>query len=89
MSLSAGPPEKEEFFYKVRDDSNKRIHHNLKGKARKDYRNVTEDWENASVSIVRIAYESKLIPNMMNIIFKHSNGILILGGKSIIPRSGS
>ena len=48
-----GPPEKEEFFYKIRDDSNKRIHHNLKDKARKDYRNTTEDWENATVSTVR------------------------------------
>ena len=35
----------------MRDDSNKRIHHSLKGKERKDYRNTTEDWENAIVSV--------------------------------------
>ena len=35
----------------VRDENNKRIHHNRKGRARKDYRDTTEDWENAVVRL--------------------------------------
>ncbi len=46
--LDLGPPEKEQYFYKVRDND-KKIHHSLKGNARKNYRNATEDWENATV----------------------------------------
>ncbi len=45
-----GPPEKEKYFYRVRDDNNQRIHHMRKGHDRKDYRNDMENWEVAEVS---------------------------------------
>ena len=48
-NLFAGPPAKEELFYRLRDENNKRIHHSLRGRERQNYQNTQENWENALV----------------------------------------
>ena len=44
-----GPEEKDKFFYKIRDESLRQIHHTRRGAERKDYQNTMENWEQAEV----------------------------------------
>ncbi|CAD5112568.1 DgyrCDS1776 [Dimorphilus gyrociliatus] len=49
--IREGPPEKEKYFYRIKDSSNNKfIHHNRRGKDRLDYRDSTESWENLTVA---------------------------------------
>ncbi|ELU15739.1 hypothetical protein CAPTEDRAFT_223926 [Capitella teleta] len=50
-----GPAEKEMLFYKMRDDTNRSIHHSLHGRQRRNYRNQTENWEHSTV--VNLSYQ--------------------------------
>ena len=43
------PQEKEELFYRMRDSSNRHIHHTLQGQERKNYRDEKEHWEGAVI----------------------------------------
>lgn len=38
-------------FYKMRDDTNRSIHHTRKGRERKRYTDTTENWEHSAVSL--------------------------------------
>lgn len=46
-----GPEIKDKFFYKIRDESCRKIHHSRRGMERKDYQNKMENWENATVGV--------------------------------------
>merc|ERR1711976_469780 len=45
-----GPEEKEMMFYRLRDETNRSIHHTRRGRERKDYQTATENWENTEIA---------------------------------------
>ena len=49
--LLSGPPVKEQMFYQMTGENERKIHHNRKGRERLDYTNTMENWENAEVNI--------------------------------------
>ena len=55
LYIYQGPPSKEEVFYRLRDENDKRIHHNLRGADRKHYQREQENWEVATVNTLCIS----------------------------------